>query len=91
MCVGNQVFVCVGNQVFHPHQREGLRNLHFPVFESLKMSIFCLECRWFESKFKQVKNFLNDGIVMQTEFFAATCPVYYGEYTFLEAYQRTGR
>ena len=28
---------------------------------------------------------------MKTEFFARTCKAYYGELTFLEAFQRTGR
>jgi hypothetical protein len=36
-------------------------------------------------------NFIDDRVIMETEFFATTCRAYYGEFTFLEAYQRTGR
>ena len=53
---------------------------------------FCLS-RTFEPKLRQLINFSQEGVIviLSTEFFAGSCRAYYGELTFLEAFQRTGR
>ncbi|CEM20449.1 unnamed protein product [Vitrella brassicaformis CCMP3155] len=47
--------------------------------------------RWFPPFGRQVANFLIGGYMMQTSFFTKTCKVYFGDWTFSEAFKKTGR
>ncbi|XP_053992836.1 uncharacterized protein LOC128883958 isoform X2 [Hylaeus volcanicus] len=47
--------------------------------------------RWFPSISQQVKQFVFQGHMIEQEQFVKTCKKYFSHWTFLEAYQRTGR
>eukprot|EP00128_Syssomonas_multiformis_P011041 Colp12_sorted_trinity150504_noHs@30816 len=47
--------------------------------------------KFFRPVWEQIKHFYQNGVLMNWEEFADTCRAYYGAFTFLEAYQRTGR
>jgi TAG lipase/steryl ester hydrolase/phospholipase A2/LPA acyltransferase len=53
-------------------------NLHAPL-------------RWFEPVLKQIVHFAKHGLLMDQKKFAQICKAYFGDWTFEEAYRRTGR
>jgi len=48
-------------------------------------------CRWFPPWWKELFNFLRIGYLVATEDFEVTAQAYFGNWTFEEAYARTGR